>query len=263
MRSSYPIQDFTSVAKRIFVQIAEEELKNAGEKVNVSRISVITGVYRDEARRILDSPPEPPSEASLLARVITQWRHDKRFRTSSGKPRVLSYRGSENQFKELVESVSKNINPGTVLFELKRLGAVEKTKKGIRLKWQVFGTDSDPSERFELLSRDWSTLLDAVTENATLNPIIPNLHIRTEFDNISKCHLAEIRIWLIEEGKRFHRRVRDYLSGYDLDITPELALTPEEAGGRVTVGTFSFSTEPDEKLAEKAKQEYLRAGQNS
>jgi hypothetical protein len=72
------------------------------------------------------------------------------------------------------------------------------------------------------------------------------LHARTEFDNISRAKLAELRQWVLNEGTAFHGRVRERLSKFDCDLNPDL----EDGGGKIVVGAFSFG-EKHEKQDKK------------
>ena len=99
-------------------------------------------------------------------------------------------------------SISQHLKPGTVLFELKRLGIVEVTSRGVKRKMQLPGTIQNPEDGFELLSQDLDTLITAVTENIVHGDSkISNLHIRTEYDNIYVKDLEKAKWWLIEERK--------------------------------------------------------------
>lgn len=245
VRRSHSIQDFLEAAKAAFVHVAAEELERCEEKVNVSRISVLTGLYRKDVTRIYKDQEVGHAEPqSVLGRVIGQWRHDKSFTNKTGSPRVLTYKGENSEFRRLVQTVSKNINPGTVLFELERMGSVERTPNGVKLVRQMPGFGSDPRKGFELLSQDIQTLVDAVHDNLIAKSRPSNLHIRTEYDNISRKALPEIRRWLIDEGKIFHRRAREYLAKFDKDVNPELDETVP-GGGKVVVNAFSFTSDAD------------------
>ena len=240
LRHSHSVHDFEQMAKRAFLEIAEEEILKSTKKVNVSRLAVMTGMYRSEVTRMYREK-EPPREEpmSILGRVIGQWRHDKRFTAKSGVPRTLTYRGEESEFKELCATVSTTINQGTLLFELKRLGYAKETKNGLKLLRQVFGFSSDVRSGFQLLARDIETLIIAAEENMAKANATSNLHIRTEYDNITPEELGEIRKWLLKEGKDFHKRARDYLSAFDKDVNLDLA--EKEGGAQVALGAFAFA----------------------
>ncbi len=248
MRHSYSYQDFINVAKIIFVRAAEEEIRKSTTKVNVSRISALTGIYRDDVKRIYYEKPEPSAEPlSVLGRIIGQWEQDSRFRNAAGKPRVLSYQGPDSEFHELVSAVSMHLNPGTMVFELQRIGVVEKTVKGLKLVRQLAAPEDDLRRGFEILSNDMETLIQAIEENLYRKSRISNLHIRTEYDNVFTKDLPKIRLWLIKEGKKFHRKARNFLSKFDQDIHPN---PKAESGGKVTITAFSVTSSLPEKRSD-------------
>lgn len=251
LKNSRSYQDFIKLAKLAFIEVAEEEIRKTGKKVNISRLSVFTGLDRGDVTRIYRERPEPTEEPlGILARILGQWRQNRRFASASGDPRLLDYTGDDSEFKHLVESVTKTINPGTVLSELDRLRFVEKTPKGVRLLREVFTMQSDRGSGVEVLSRDIETLFGTVEENLFGQPEISNLHIRTEYDNVVSSRLPEIRRWLVKEGKKFHKKTRNFISKFDKDIASLGDKTP--GGGRVTVTAFSLTSAPQEETEKKA-----------
>lgn len=243
VRNAHSVQDFYNLAKSVFLSVAQEEMLKSTRKVNVSRLAALTGLHRDEVSKLLSKEGQyEPAPRSILDRVIGQWRHDKRFRTKAGEPRVLSFGEENSEFDELVGSVSKGLYSGTVLFELKRSGAVEETARGLRLVQQMFSVAGDPKQGFSLLSEDIDSLMCAGEENLTRPDEIPNLHIRTDYDNIVVEAVPEIKRWLVDEGKSFHKRAREFLASFDKDINPQLA---DKAGGvRVALTAFSHAILP-------------------
>lgn len=240
LRNSLAIQDVVDVAKIAFVESAARQLEAHGKKVNVSRLSVLTGLYRKDVTRIFRHRGGPREESvSILARVVGQWRHDQRFITKSGKPRILSFKGKTSEFKALVESVSKSINPGTILFELERMGALKREARGVQLLWQMPSFAKDPKQGFKILAADLDILMRSVEENLFVQDQLSNLHIRTEYDNIITKAVPEIKVWLLEEGKAFHKRAREFLSQFDKDLAP--GLTQEEGGAHVVVSAFGMA----------------------
>jgi len=261
LRHSHSIQDFVNAAKVTFVNVAEEEILRATRKINVSRISAMTGLYREEVQKIFKDK-ELPVEApvSVLGRVIGQWRHDKRFLTKSGTPRVLSYRGEDSEFHKLCYSVSQALNAGTLIFELTRMGYASKGPQGIKLLKQMIGIDEDARPGFELLARDMESLMVTIEENLLFREVqeISNLHIRTEYDNVSVRALPAIKRWLIQEGKNFHKRCRRFISKFDKDINNSLEALP--GGARVVVTSFGQASEPGAQPPQSAENKEKSAG---
>ena len=241
MRRSISIQTFFEFSKVLFLEVAEEQMRNKRQKVNISRLSVATGLHRRDVMRIYDKGAIDKPSPSIASRVIGQWEQDSRFQTKAKKPKLLKL--DKNEFNKLVALVSKDVHPGTVLFELERMGAVERTAKGLRLKTSTHVIKGDPSEGIRLLGIDLRDIIAAVYQNLFDNPTPKNLHARTEYDNISMSDLPTIRQWMIKEGAAFHSRIRNYLSQFDLDINPK---DSTEGGVRVVLGTFSYTEANDD-----------------
>ncbi|MBX7144039.1 MAG: hypothetical protein K1X79_06270 [Oligoflexia bacterium] len=245
LRHSKHIQEFIDTLKVVYVEVALEELSKETKKINVSRLSVVTGVHRHDVVRIFrERRPPIRKSVGLLARVINRWENDSRYCSKAGAPRLLSYEGDENEFKELVAHVSKTLNPGTVLYGLLRAGSVEKTARGLRLISKPLSLSQDPDKLYELLGRNVETLVEAAEHNIQFNPDPRNLHIRTEYNNVYKKDLPKIRQWLLREGRKFHAKARKFLSNCDADINPGLGDSEGTAACRVALGSFSWTAMP-------------------
>jgi hypothetical protein len=173
----------------------------------------------------------------VITKVVGQWRQDKRFTTKAGQPRVLSFGEISSQFHELVGTVSQDLNPGTVLFELLRVKAVEETKTGLRLTVQSYVPKGDVVAGFSILANDTDDLTRAVEENVLGNDEVPHLHARTVYDSVRADALPEIKLWLLKEGHQFHGRVREYVSSFDQDINPDATYSGKKS--TIVVGSYS------------------------
>ncbi len=240
LRNAFGTRKVFEIIRSLLIELAVEELKESGEKANVSRLAVLTGMSRREVTRIYrDAEPikRPPM---LVQRVSNRWQHHPRFTTKASKPRVLSYKGDDSEFAELVRMVSTDVKPGTMLSQLETLDMVEKTRHGLKLKQEVEFFTKDPRKGLELLSKDAATLIEAGEENLFRPRNTRNLHLHTEFDNIYQDDIPAIRQWIFERGQLFHKHVREYLSNYDKDVSGDQAKT---AGAKVIVGAFSWTEE--------------------
>lgn len=237
IRHSLHLQDLIECAKGAFVDAARKDLEDREVKVNVSRVSVMTGVHRPDVLRLLEEGIADNTERDLITRVMGQWRSDRRYRTKSGQPRVLSISGDQNEFAEVCASVSQDINPGTVLFELERVGAVERTRTGLRLVHESYVPKSNVMGGFSILSDDIDTLTETVEENVLDPERLPHLHARTSYDNVRPDALPEIKRWFLKEGHEFHARVREFVSKFDQDINPSPSFKGK--GEKVVFTSFS------------------------
>lgn len=241
VRRGIKLQEFLEVAKRAFVDAAQRELTASAERVNVSRVAVMTGLQRSDVTRLQKVSAEPPYSINLITRIIGQWRHDKNFSTK-GSPKPLQIKGNTPlSFSQLVMSISKDVNPATVLFELERLGAVVKKRGIVELNSEGFTPTLEQEEdAFKLLGADISDLTNGVEGNLARTSTEPNLHITTRYDNVVVSEVPQVRKWLLKKGSEFQSQVRAYVSKFDKDLNP--SLFESEGGATVTVGTFSVTS---------------------
>ncbi len=239
MKRGIQVQDLIESVKIVFVDLAAEELERGQHEISISKINLITGLHRRDVTRLYQFATTKEQDTGLVTRVIGQWQSDKRFRAKSGKgARLLSYEGAESEFALLIATVSKELNAYTVLFEMERIGAVEKSKKGLKLITRAFlPPKGDLKESINLLAKDCEDLMSAVESNLNDDLKIKNLHLKTEYDNIPESCLPKIRSWVLKEGSAFHEKVRGFISTFDRDINPEVVGCGPRR--RIAVGTFS------------------------
>lgn len=236
IRYNVKLADFIDVLKECFVEAAERELRRNTGSASASRISVMSGVHRRDTTSILKRGMPQTSSVNLIAKILGLWQQKADYRTADGSARELTIEGRSSEFAALVQEVSADLNPYTVLFELERLQAVTRTASGVALKVQLYEPAGDVGEGLGLLAGDVVDLCEGVNENIFLREQIPNLHIKTAYDNIPRSSLAGIREWLLNEGRAFHERARAYLSQFDRDV---LGVTDKSDRVRVAVGCFS------------------------
>ena len=250
-RRGWKIQQLLELLKISLLTVAEEDIRHQGTEANVSRLSVATGLHRRDVMRLWRDESPPKTADNLLTKIIGQWQGARRFLTPRGKPRILSFEGRESEFAELVASITQDINSYTILFELERADLVERTDKGLRLKRPAFTpTREDIEQGLQLLTSDVDDLVQAVEENLYAPQSVPNLHIKTEYDNVPREAVPKIRELLINEGAAFHEKMRSLLAQSDRDINPKATGTGR---ARVAVGAFSFSEDVEEKVVREKK----------
>jgi hypothetical protein len=121
----------SDLLKLIYVETAAQDFGLGGRPLTDSRINLVTGVHRKDVRRLRHAPPpeEMPSGALTLGtRIVARWLGDPAYVDAGGVPRPLPrtvHRGGADSFAALVEKVSTNVRPRSVLDELLRLGVVE------------------------------------------------------------------------------------------------------------------------------------------
>lgn len=112
-----------------------------GQRVNISLLSVATGMTRKEISVLLKAPQLDRSTAARnrgeqrALRVLRGWLADPRFQNRSAHASTLPYRGSTKSFAHLVKLYGGDVTPKSVQRELERMHLVEVTPSGaLRLR---------------------------------------------------------------------------------------------------------------------------------
>jgi Family of unknown function (DUF6502) len=236
LRHGLKVQDLTQALTQVLIDEACEELKSSGITKNISRISVMTGVHRKEVSSQIEKTIYKHN-VTLIGKVIGTWQHARKYQDSQGDPIALTIGFDDSDFNRLVRSVSKELNPASVLFDLERTGSVELTDKFIKLKKGSYTPPKNFEVGIDILAADIGDMIVAVEENLTGEKDEKNLHARTVFDALRIDKLCELKNWVKQEGHEFHKKVREKFSEYDQDINPEIDYQGPKA--RVIVGSFS------------------------
>ncbi|MCB0333830.1 MAG: hypothetical protein KDD55_10055 [Bdellovibrionales bacterium] len=247
LRHSIGFQDFVLVAKQAAIAAAEKEIRERGAKLNTSRLCAMTGLYRHEIKRLQLSQDDPDllTPKKVIWKIVQHWEQSESYTTKAGKPRVLTWKGSESEFATLVGEVSSDMSPASALFELRRTGVVSDTANGIRLKKKIEEVHDDPIEAFEVVGEDIGALLRTVEENVYEKKTPPLAHLHTSFDNIFVDDLPKVRKWIFDESKRFHERARKLFAQSDKDLSKK-KMKDKPAGQKVILSSFGFTTLRDE-----------------
>jgi hypothetical protein len=245
LKNAVKLPEIVDCIKEVLVEESQNLLKEKNNKFNSSRISLMTGVHRRDIKKITNKTSELGEKANIITKILNQWQANPKFTNKNGTSKILSLEDDNNEFQELVFSVSKEFNPAALLFELERVEAVERTARGIKLIKKEFIPSADIAESLGILAEDCSDLFNAVEENILTKQDLPNLHRRTFFDNIVPEAIPKIKLWLMEEGIRFHKKAREMLEEYDRDYNPKLAKSENHKKVKVVLGAFSKVYEED------------------
>jgi len=148
--------DFSEAVKDVYVEMAIRHFDDA-ERVNQSRVAILTGLTRKEVKNVIDRAMTTVSHGknfSRPSRVLVGWHSDPKYTGPYGVPLEVPYESNardEPSFKELVRSYSGDMAPLQMLKELIRVGAVVQLENG---NYKVLRRNFEP-ERLspELLER--------------------------------------------------------------------------------------------------------------
>ena len=118
----------SNLLKALYIEVADAEFQLDEKRVTLSRLSVMTGIHRREAKRVreqVESRGGPPLAVTLGAQIIQRWIAESPLVDAAGRPRTLpreARAGGAVSFQQLVRSVSVDIHPRSILDEWLRLG---------------------------------------------------------------------------------------------------------------------------------------------
>ena len=121
--------DFADAAKDVYVETAIRHFGD-GDKVNQSRVAVLTGLTRKEVRNVIDRAMTTEGSSrstSRPSRVLGGWFSDPAFTGPYGIPLELPYESGQDDdpsFVNLVKTYSGDMAPKQMLTELLRSGSV-------------------------------------------------------------------------------------------------------------------------------------------
>lgn len=237
---SIQYQTLSEALQKAFVEEAAKALEARGEHPNISRLSVMTGLTRRKVMSLHHGEEHKESRVGLVQRVILRWRSEDKFLNPGGTPRILSCDFDDSDFAKLVSKESKDVHPGSVLFELERIGAVVRTRNGVRLQVRAYVPKGDSEEGMRLLSEDVFDLARSVGENVFAPSEPLNLHGKTEYRQIPRAAVSEIKEWLIREGSAFHEKMRNFMRKLGAGSASKGTGIATSETIRVAVGSFSI-----------------------
>jgi hypothetical protein len=234
---------FVEEAKKVFLDVAEQEFSLAGRKQSAARVAIITGISRKEISRIRhndsngeDEIKTPPNRA---ARVISCWVSDATFHDKSGQPRELTFDGESPTFTDLVRKSSGDMLVRAMLDELVRVGAVEVVNKRIRLINRSYIPVNSEVEKLRILGTDVAKLIETVNHNMQKDQNNPFFQRKVYYDNLPEEALDEIRALVRSQGQQLIEFLDKKIQTHDRDVNPQVRGSGTFTAG---VGVYYFES---------------------
>jgi hypothetical protein len=236
LRNGVPYGTLADIARRVYVEVAEQEFALPGKKQTGSRISTITGLTRKEVTRIqsLETPDGAVGAESYnrAARVISGWVRDRSYHDKKGRPAILPMEGARGSFSALVRDFSGDIPPRTIADELARVGAIEVLPNGtVRLVSRAYIPRGDEAEKIAILGVEAADLIRTIDHNLTCAPDEAYFQRRVSYNNIPREMLPALTKQLSRKAQSCLESMDRVLAAADRDSSPGVKGT-----GRVRTG---------------------------
>lgn len=184
---------FCAVLKSVFVDVAGE-FTVEGKRLTDSRVSLITGIHRKDVKRLRGSPRETTQQSAYVtigAQVAGHWTGLAGYQDEAGAPKALP-RGGPVSFDSLVEGVSKDLRPRTLLDEWLRQGMVTLDDDGlVRLNMQSFIPNRGFDDLAYYYGRNLHDHIAAATHNLE-GGSPPFLERSTYYDGLTPKSVADL-----------------------------------------------------------------------
>jgi hypothetical protein len=250
MQSGLTFPVLADALRRLFVEIAADDLLlDPGARTD-SRISLLTGVHRKEIRRLREMPVDSnaaPDIVTLASQIVARWAGAAPFVDAEGRPRPLprvSREGAGPSFDELVALVTSDIRPRAVLDDLLGHGVVVMDAEDrVQLTTIAFIPRPGGEEQLFYFARNLHDHVSAAVANIGAPGAPPFLDRSVHYDRLTPAQVDVLREYAREAAMRvlldINRRAQELT-----EATPEADSTET---GRVNFGIYVF--DDNERLA--------------
>jgi hypothetical protein len=182
------------IVKQTYVDVAIDTL---GEGATDSRVSVLTGVHRRDVkdmRGLRDAGAEDARrKVSILSTVVGRWLGGDETTDAAGSPITLERsRGQGVTFEGLVQSISRDIRPRTVLEELLRQNIVTvDAQDRVTLSLDALVGPKDFDQRVHFFAHNVGDHMNAAVENL-LDDDPQHLEQAVFYTHLSEASVAQI-----------------------------------------------------------------------
>lgn len=184
---------FYRLVKQTYVDVAAETL---GQGATDSRISVMTGVHRRDVKDMratsLTDDADIRRKVSTLTTVVGRWLGGDDTTDDTGQPIPLPRSRAEGvSFEALVQSVSRDIRPRTILDELLRQKIVTRVDDMVHLNLDSLIGPADLDQRMHFFAANLGDHMNAAVENL-LEDAPTNLERAVFYNNLTDQSIAKI-----------------------------------------------------------------------
>jgi hypothetical protein len=129
IRAGIRFDEFAELARGVYVESAIRDGLDHASSLTRARVSVVTGVTRQQVSYYIDNdgalPSASPTLAAVLVEVLQKWHTDPQYVGPYGIPLELEFEVSSGRsFRGLVAMVDATVSAGIALEELLRVGSV-------------------------------------------------------------------------------------------------------------------------------------------
>ena len=216
--------EFSLLARKVYVEIAEEALRQADEKPTSSRIAISTGLTRKEVAQLRQHDAEQlvnVARYNRSVRVIGGWLNDPDFNTAAGKPAILNLQGQMPSFEALVSRYSGDMPSRAMLRELLQSGVVtQATEDTVSLATDAYIPQGSETEKLSILATDVALLMNTINHNLLCEANERRFQRKVSYDNLPEEALPQFKQMVNEDAMALLIKFNAWLGQQDRDHNP-------------------------------------------
>lgn len=234
-RKGLAFGEFSLLARKVYVEMAEEALNQAEEKPTSSRIAISTGLTRKEVAQLRQHDAEKLVDVARYnrsVRVIGGWINDPDFNTPLGQPATLTLQGSLPSFEALVGRYSGDMPCRAMLRELLQTGVVSQASDdSVTLMTDAYIPQGSEIEKLSILATDVALLVNTINHNLLCEAEERHFQRKVSYDNLPTEALPQFKQLVNTDAMALLLKLNTWLAQQDRDHNPEAS-----GSGRMRAG---------------------------
>lgn len=234
-RKGLAFGEFSLLARKVYVEMAEEALTQAEEKPTSSRIAISTGLTRKEVAQLRQHDAEKLVDVARYnrsVRVIGGWINDPDFNTTEGKPARLALQGALPSFEALVGRYSGDMPCRAMLRELLQTGVVSQgSDDSVILLTDAYIPQGSEIEKLSILATDVALLVNTINHNLLCEAEERRFQRKVSYDNLPTEALPQFKQLVNEDAMALLLKLNTWLAQQDRDHNPKAS-----GSGRMRAG---------------------------
>jgi hypothetical protein len=249
MRSGLTFPILADMLRALFVEVAVSDILTDPKARTDSRISLLTGVHRKEIRRLRGLPDDiaatVPDVVTLASQIIARWVGAAPYIDKARQPRPLPRNRSdasagEPSFEALVESITFDIRPRTVLDDLLGHGVVliDSTDR-VQLNTTAFIPRPGGEEQLFYFARNLHDHVAAAVANISASGTPRFLDRSVHYDRLTQEQAQALE----DYARRAAMQVLLDVNRRALELTETAADLDEPTQRRINLGIYVFDAD--------------------
>lgn len=234
-RKGLAFGEFSLLARKVYVEMAEEALVQVEEKPTSSRIAISTGLTRKEVAQLRQQAAEQLIDVARYnrgVRVIGGWINDPDFNTPEGQPMTLTLQGILPSFEALVGRYSGDMPYRAMLRELLQSGVVSQTTENtVSLVADAYIPQGSETEKLSILATDVALLVNTINHNLLCETEQRRFQRKVSYDNLPAEILPQFKQMVNEDAMALLIKLNTWLAQQDRDHNPDA-----KGSGRMRAG---------------------------